>query len=53
MSSLFHHIAGNDKALDFTGAFVDLRDTCVSVIPLHRHVRNVTHATQNLQNQDD
>lgn len=41
-------LAGNHQSLDLTCTFVDLCDSCVTIVPLSRHVRHITHPTQNL-----
>lgn len=38
----------DDQPLDLAGAFVDLGDAGVTVVPLGRHLRHVAHATQDL-----
>jgi len=44
----FDEIRGDHESLDLRRAFVDLRDTRVPVITFCRHIRYVSHPTQNL-----
>lgn len=36
------------QPLDLAGAFINLSDACVTVVPLGRHLCHVAHATQDL-----
>ncbi len=45
---LLEEVAGNNQTLDFTGSFVNFRDTGIAVIAFNWHVRNVAHSTQHL-----
>lgn len=38
----------DDQPLDLTGAFVNLGDAGITVVPLDRHLCHVAHATQDL-----
>lgn len=45
---LFDEIRGDHESLDLRRAFVDLRDTRVPVMTFRRHIRHVSHPSQNL-----
>lgn len=42
------YLAGYHQSLDLAGSLVDFCDAGVAVVPLSRHVRHVSHPTQNL-----
>lgn len=48
LSVLVEHFARDHNPLDLGRPFVYLRYPGVAIIPFGRHVRHVTHATQNL-----
>ena len=41
-------VAGDHQPLDLTGAFINLSDASVTVVPLGWHLCHVAHATQDL-----
>lgn len=38
-------VPSNHQPLDLTGAFIDLGDACIAVVPLSWHICHVAHAT--------
>lgn len=42
------HVPRDDQPLDLTGAFVNLGDAGITVVPLSRHLCHIAHATQDL-----
>ena len=46
---LLHDIPCYDQPLNLAGSFINFCYSCISIIPLTRHVSYVAHSSKNLQ----
>ena len=45
---LFKNFSSNNNSLNFTCPFINLRNPCIPVMPLCRHICDVTHSAEYL-----